>query len=138
MKKLITILTMMVLTVGITFAYERKGGYLTHWYNCQPEVVLTMPSVIDILSQEGLKPEDVTLEFTSEYQLEKAFNNTKMVETIQKMAEECSDAGCGQFVIGWFGEGVPEEHQYLILWLLDWPDGLKAYPFFYKMTINRS
>jgi hypothetical protein len=26
-----------------------------------------------------------------------------------------SDAGCGQFVIGWFGEGVPEEHQYMIL-----------------------
>lgn len=138
MKKLITMLAMMLTLATAAFAFERRGGYLTHWYNTQPEVVLTMPSVIDILSQEGLSPEDVTLEFTNEYQLEKAFNDTNLVEKIQPIAEECSDKGCGQFVIGWFGEGVPEKKQYLILWLLDWPDGLKAYPFFYKITINEN
>lgn len=136
-KKLMVLVMVALISVTAAFAFERKGGYTTHWYNTDPEVVLTMPSVIDILSQEGLSPEDVTLEFTNRIQLEKAFKNPNLVEITQKMAEECCDAGCGQFVIGWFGEGVPEEHQYMILWLLDWPDGLKAYPFFYKITVNK-
>lgn len=141
MKKLMVLAMVVLMSVSAAFAFERKGGYPTYHYDPSPEFVLAMPSVIDILSQEGLSPEDVTLEWASEGPLERAFNNTKLVESTKKMAEEYADEHTGegyeQFVIGWFGEGVPEKKQYLILWVLNWPDGLKAYPFFYRININK-
>lgn len=130
MKKILMALVMIMAVAVSAFGYERRGGYATVWNNTVPETVLTMPSVKDVLSQENINPENISLipvsveEYDSFYT--EVLSGESLFSLVEPIAIEAAKAGCGQFVYGQFGEGVTQTWT-IVLFNLDCKGSIVSY-----------